>query len=58
MDKTDRRLMEIVGHMEAITEQMKEESESLIKASILDPYAVEIDELVAEMKILLGLPQQ
>ena len=57
MDKINIRLMEIAGHIDAITEQMKEDSESLIKATILDLYAIEIEELVDEMKTLLGLPK-
>jgi len=58
MDEAACRLMEIAGHMDAITEQMKEDSESLIKAAILKHYAVEIDGLVFEMKKLLSLPPQ
>ncbi len=53
MDKTNRRLLEIAGHIDAITEQMKADNESVVKAVLLGLYAVEIKVLVVEMKTLL-----
>ena len=58
MDETSIRLMEIAGHMDAITEQMKEDRDSVIKNMLLERYAIEIERLVIEMKTLLGLSQR
>ena len=58
MDETNRRLLEIAGHIDVITEQMKADSESVVKAVLLGLYAVEIKTLVVEMKTLLDSQQK
>lgn len=58
MDEAVCRLMEIAGHMDAITERMKEDSERFIKVAVLKHYAVEIEGLVLEMEKLLSLSRQ
>lgn len=55
MDKTHRRLQEIAGHLEAITEEMQENKIRVLQGTLLRFYSEEIKELVDEMKALLGL---
>ena len=54
MDKTIRRLMEIAGHLDAITEEMREDRPDHIQAGLIKLYAIEIKLLVEEMKGLLN----
>jgi len=55
MNKINTRLMEIAGHLDAITEQMKANKADALQGSQLTLYVVEIEELAEEMKGLLDL---
>lgn len=53
MDKTDLRLLEIAGHLDAIAEQMKADSQIPVKIILNSFHAEEIKELADEIKGLI-----
>lgn len=53
MNKTHQRLLEIAGHLEAITEEMQENKVIVMQGTLLRFYAKEIKELSDEMLGLL-----